>query len=456
MKALVCEMCNSNDLVKQDGYFVCQCCGTKYSVEEARKLMIEGKVDVSGSTVKIDNSERVKNSLIKAERAFSDKKFEQAADLYSQILNEEPNNHIAILYEGISIGWQGNLVRYNLKTACDATNRSFEIAINKFGNTKEYQDFMLEAIKCVTELCIGYLNLCFENIRDALEDFNSTMNDLNYYRETMDIVYGDANDLMRQGDLAKKRLDDEYAKNNKIIDNSIVIAMSCYKFGLNLITELVEFDSSFFKTLKKYANELKPNEATPISYGEVSTVIDMIHNLEISSQKAKEEAKRKEKQKRLDKYWSEHKDEKEKLEKELEELNGLKESLSSKISEIENGYNIQIASLKKQCEATLEIEEKCLTLNSNIYQLTKELNSLGLFKGKEKRSLKEKIEIEKKNLRESEIEKESQIEKRKKEINNKISNLQNAMNDETKEFRSELSEIQSRINEINAEFTKDR
>ena len=41
MKALVCEMCNSNDIVKQDGYYVCQTCGTKYSVEEARKLMIE-------------------------------------------------------------------------------------------------------------------------------------------------------------------------------------------------------------------------------------------------------------------------------------------------------------------------------------------------------------------------------------------------------------------------------
>ena len=45
MKALVCEMCGSNDLVKQEGVFVCQSCGCKYSVEEAKKLMIE----VSGS-----------------------------------------------------------------------------------------------------------------------------------------------------------------------------------------------------------------------------------------------------------------------------------------------------------------------------------------------------------------------------------------------------------------------
>ena len=41
MKKLVCEMCGSNDLLKQDGVFVCQSCGCKYSVEEARKMMME-------------------------------------------------------------------------------------------------------------------------------------------------------------------------------------------------------------------------------------------------------------------------------------------------------------------------------------------------------------------------------------------------------------------------------
>ena len=51
MKQLVCEMCGSTDLIKQDGVFVCQNCGTKYSVEEARKMMIEGTVDVQGTVV---------------------------------------------------------------------------------------------------------------------------------------------------------------------------------------------------------------------------------------------------------------------------------------------------------------------------------------------------------------------------------------------------------------------
>ena len=36
MKQLTCEMCGSTELVKQDGFFVCQTCGCKYSVEEAK------------------------------------------------------------------------------------------------------------------------------------------------------------------------------------------------------------------------------------------------------------------------------------------------------------------------------------------------------------------------------------------------------------------------------------
>ena len=41
MKAIVCEMCGSNDLIKREGLYVCQNCGTKYTVEEAKNLLVE-------------------------------------------------------------------------------------------------------------------------------------------------------------------------------------------------------------------------------------------------------------------------------------------------------------------------------------------------------------------------------------------------------------------------------
>lgn len=56
MKQLTCEMCGSTDLIKKDGVFVCQTCGCKYSVEEARKMMIEGTVSIDG-VVKTKNDD---------------------------------------------------------------------------------------------------------------------------------------------------------------------------------------------------------------------------------------------------------------------------------------------------------------------------------------------------------------------------------------------------------------
>ena len=68
MKQLVCEMCGSTDIVKQDGLFVCESCGVKYSLEEARKMMAGETVAVEG-TVKIDTSSELDNLYEIARRA---------------------------------------------------------------------------------------------------------------------------------------------------------------------------------------------------------------------------------------------------------------------------------------------------------------------------------------------------------------------------------------------------
>ena len=65
MKQLTCEMCGSTDMLKQDGVFVCQTCGCKYTVEEAKKMMIEGTVNVTG-TVKVDKSDEMDNLAVLA------------------------------------------------------------------------------------------------------------------------------------------------------------------------------------------------------------------------------------------------------------------------------------------------------------------------------------------------------------------------------------------------------
>ena len=91
MQALVCELCGSNDIVKQDGYYVCQHCGTKYTPEEARKMMVEG-------TVKIDNSAFVEKYLANARRAMQKEDWEEVEKYYNLVEQNDPSNIEAIFY----------------------------------------------------------------------------------------------------------------------------------------------------------------------------------------------------------------------------------------------------------------------------------------------------------------------------------------------------------------------
>lgn len=98
MKQLTCEMCGSTNLMKQDGVYVCQSCGTKYTVEEAKKMMVEGTVDIQG-TVKVDSSQKLENLYQLARRAKGEDNAEQASNYYGQILIEDPDSWEAQFYK---------------------------------------------------------------------------------------------------------------------------------------------------------------------------------------------------------------------------------------------------------------------------------------------------------------------------------------------------------------------
>ena len=89
MEPIKCEMCGSNDIIKRDGLYVCNHCGTKYTVEEARKLM---------GTVKIDNSDRLKNLYQLARQYIKNLDFQNAAKYYDNILVDDPNSWEANFY----------------------------------------------------------------------------------------------------------------------------------------------------------------------------------------------------------------------------------------------------------------------------------------------------------------------------------------------------------------------
>ena len=91
-------MCRSKDLIKKDGVYTCEYCGAKYTAEEAKKLMIEGTVDVSGSTVKADTSDELSNLYQLAHRVRANDDDATASKYYDMILLKAPNSWEAIFY----------------------------------------------------------------------------------------------------------------------------------------------------------------------------------------------------------------------------------------------------------------------------------------------------------------------------------------------------------------------
>ncbi len=93
MKELKCELCGSNNLVKQGGLFVCTSCNAKYTVEEARKMMFENETN----NETINNSE-LENLYTLARNALKSEDFHVAWTYYKQILLINPKDWEAIFY----------------------------------------------------------------------------------------------------------------------------------------------------------------------------------------------------------------------------------------------------------------------------------------------------------------------------------------------------------------------
>lgn len=141
MKAMICEMCQSNDLVKQDGMYVCQHCGTKYSVEEARKLL---------GAVTIDRTDELKNLFILARRARNEMHHEDAEKYYGLILQSVPDNWEAAFFHVYFHYTRSSM--YDLINSANAFVRCIDEVvklIKDLDNSKE-QD---EALSTLTFYC---------------------------------------------------------------------------------------------------------------------------------------------------------------------------------------------------------------------------------------------------------------------------------------------------------------
>ena len=156
MKQLTCEMCGSTDLIKQDGVFVCQSCGCKYSVEEAKKMMIEGTVDVSGSTVRIDNSAEIKYLNDKLNRSVEIKDYDSMSRISDELLRINKDNPDALFIYGYA---QACINETNINEAVIYAREALTAQYRVVGENEEFYRFATTVLTKLYKL----INACYEN-----------------------------------------------------------------------------------------------------------------------------------------------------------------------------------------------------------------------------------------------------------------------------------------------------
>lgn len=172
-------MCDSTDIVKQDGLYVCQHCGTKYSVEEARKLM--GKVEVEG-TVKVDKSDALKNLYVNARRARDTDNAEEALKYYNKILEIDAQDWEAVFYSVYfsCVNSINGELHSNARTLCS----TIDIVLNliqksTMDETQKAQAVDEVALRTIS-ISVGLKNACEHYLSSIALEYSNKYRDNEY------------------------------------------------------------------------------------------------------------------------------------------------------------------------------------------------------------------------------------------------------------------------------------
>lgn len=405
MKQLTCEMCGSTDMLKQDGVFVCQTCGCKYTVEEAKKMMIEGTVNVTG-TVKVDKSDEIDNLAVLAERALKEGNYESAEHYYDSILKINPENWRANFYKSLCSTMQSKLI--NLTSRFYITLKAAQSSVQIIEKTEPIDcDSIIEIIDKITSLAI----LVFYNR-------------FNFYQET---------------ESGWDFFETDYGT---IINNVLT-------FNINIV--IAKYVSNeIIKAVYRSYKELSEATSTINSYlfSPQHELVIIINDLFDSVKNVIEESKRQLQKSKNDAYWNENAEKRKQLESECATL----ETQLKQLHEQVYPYDSEVKEWKKKRETETPAVEEKKNLKEQISALNQQKGSLSLFKGKEKKALQ--AQIDELNSRLPTI--NESIKNEKNELNNlcdgKIKELEGA----AKPLKDKIDAIEKRIKEIKKELTMDR
>lgn len=463
MAALVCDLCGGKLIMGAGGIATCESCGMEHSADRMKEKVQEIK-----GTVRVDNSHMIENYLEMARTAKEAGNNAEAESYCNKVIEIEPTNYKAWMLKGEAAAWQSSLQNSRVDEGVTA----FVKGINN-APEEEKEELIEDAKEQIKNLSLAMISLRADRFAKWPDEEESAgfISDLTSILSTVvtfltqtgaliplaeimapiatqinqsvvkawqNVIWpdynGDPNDsddragkdewqtfIKRVGycttlvekaiDLCDEDDEDDIQRYENLIFMHKAAIDSCswdYNF--------TDWGKSWHKEWS-LTDEAKRARRTLISQYEakVREIKASIAAKQAAEKAEKERIAREEAQKRFDAYWAEHAEEKASLETEQKDL-------SSKIA----AFNKEIEAIPGKAEID--------NVDERIKKLTEEKSALGLFKGKEKKALQEQID----------------------QANTEKKGIQDRMDAAKKEIEAKISPLQNRVNTISNELTKAR
>ena len=449
MKALKCEMCGSSDIIKKNGVFMCQFCKTKYSIDEAKKLLVE----VEG-TVQVDSSHLIDNYFSIATNAYIAKNYSEVESYCNKIIEVDPVNYKAWLLKGKAVAWASEVGQLRFAETIVAFTNSFSFCPIELKNDlfSEISGEIFSFAKAWTELRISRFKKLF-NDAERLGILNDVDQFISLTRKFSDSIQTFLDDIQLQKELgeiissgARSAYSDvwdrfygddghpsdfEFSRFVTEADNCILLITRAidlcvddydenilrYKFLIAMQEDVINSCSYVPDFFDYWNNCWKYKVSRSLAYQALQIRREIVsnYNKKISDINGKKSAKQKEEaEKRYNEYWAKHSEEKKEMEISLSKLISEKKAFETELNSISDAEKVQREEL--------------------IRRMAAEKSRLGLFKIKEKKELQNEIDIAQKEL----------------------TTIIQKIEQERNPIKKKIDEIQRKINKINTELKKPR
>lgn len=220
MKVLTCEICDSTELIKIKNVFICQSCGAKYSVEEAKKIILDGATEIVG-VVHVDTSSELKNLYEIARRAKDNNNGENALKYYDMILIKDPSSWEANFYV---VYFRAMLCKiFEIQNAAISIINCIDSTLNLIKNNLPNTGQQNQAISEIYLQLINISEMLYNGAENHYNNIDISIKD-NYVQEYVNNV-SSATDIM-------------YLFGNNLVylfgDNYGIIASESWKKGITM------------------------------------------------------------------------------------------------------------------------------------------------------------------------------------------------------------------------------